>query len=80
MEAISFSALGYDAAMMMVQAIEKAGSTDSAAIVDALKNIEYEGVTGDITFDENNNPIKTVSIILIKDGAYTLFTKMKSDE
>ena len=79
-EAISFSALGYDAAMMMVQAIEKAGSTDSAAIVDALKNIEYEGVTGDITFDENNNPIKTVSIILIKDGAYTLFTKMKSDE
>ena len=64
----------------MIQAIKEAGSTDSDAIITAMKNIEYEGVTGSITFDDNNNPIKTVSIILIKDGEYTLFTKMQSDE
>ncbi|HHV43005.1 MAG TPA: ABC transporter substrate-binding protein [Clostridiaceae bacterium] len=80
MEAISFAALGYDGAMMMAQAIEEAGSTDADAIINALKNIEYEGVTGNITFDENNNPIKPVTIILIKDGNYTLFSKMQSDE
>lgn len=80
MEAVSFAALGYDAANMMIQAIEEAGNTDSDAIIDAMKNLEYEGVTGNITFDDNNNPIKTVSIILIKDGEYTLYTKMQSDE
>ncbi|HHU07555.1 MAG TPA: ABC transporter substrate-binding protein [Clostridiaceae bacterium] len=80
MEAVSFAALGYDAAHMMIQAIEEAGSTDSDAIIAAMKDIEYEGVTGSITFDDNNNPIKTVSIILVKDGEYTLFTKMQSDE
>ncbi len=79
-EAVSFSALGYDAAMIMLQAIEEAGSTDSDAVVAALKNIKYEGVTGDITYDAENNPIKTVTIILIKDGEYTMFDKMQSDE
>lgn len=80
MEAVSFAALGYDAARMMMQAIEEAGSTDSQAIIDAMKNIEFEGITGNIIFDDNNNPIKTVSIILIENGEYTLFTKMKSDD
>lgn len=79
-EAVSFAALGYDAARMMMQAIEDAGSTDSQAIIDAMKNIEFEGITGDITFDDNNNPIKTVSIISIEDGEYTLFAKMRSDD
>lgn len=32
-----------------------------------------DGVTGHITFDENNNPIKTLSIIQIKDGAYHFY-------
>ena len=80
MEAVSFAALGYDAARMMLQAIEEAGSTDSQAIIDAMKNIKFKGITGDITFDENNNPIKTVSIISIVDGEYTLFAKMQGDD
>lgn len=67
----SFAALGYDAAYMMAQAITNAGSTDAQAIVDAMKAIEFDGVTGHIIFDENNNPIKDVAVLKLLDGKAT---------
>ena len=73
----AFSALGYDGANIMMNAIEKAGSTDSKAIIEALKNTEYKGVTGNIKFDENGDPIKGVSIIQIQNGQYKLFDKIE---
>jgi branched-chain amino acid transport system substrate-binding protein len=42
----SFAALGYDAAYILADAIKRAGNTDKAAIVKALKDTNYEGVTG----------------------------------
>ena len=74
----SFSALGYDSVYLMVEAIKKANSTDSAAIVDALKNIEYTGVTGSYRFDENRNPIKSVFMTTIENGQYKLFKKFEA--
>lgn len=73
----AFSALGYDGANIMMNAIETAGSTDSKAIIDAIKNTEYKGVTGNIKFDENGDPIKGVSIIQIENGEYKLFDKIE---
>ncbi|MCI5839562.1 MAG: ABC transporter substrate-binding protein [Peptoniphilaceae bacterium] len=70
----SFSALSYDAVYMMKQAIEEAGSTDPQAISDKLANIDFEGVTGKLKFDENHNPIKSVSIIKIDGDKYSLDT------
>ncbi len=67
----AFSALSYDAAYMFKAAIEKAGSTDKQAVVDALKTLDYAGVTGHLTFDEKNNPVKAVTIIKIVNGEYT---------
>lgn len=69
---ISFAALGYDAVMMMAQAISEAGSTESADIVTALDAIEYDGVTGAITFDENGDPIKPIKFIAVEGGEYVL--------
>ena len=73
----AFSALGYDAIYMMKEAIEKAGSTEKQAIVDALKGIEYDGITGYLTFDENNNPVKAVTILKIQNGEYVFDSKIK---
>ena len=70
----SFAALGYDSAYMVKQAIEEAGSLDSQAMIDAMKAINYEGITGSIQFDENNNPVKAVSIIEVTNGEYKLDT------
>lgn len=72
-----FEALGYDAAMLMVNAVkaaeEKGLATGSdeykQAIVDALKATDgLQGVTGTFTFDEENNPIKTASILQLQGG------------
>ena len=72
----AFAALGYDAANIMMNAIETAGSTDSQAIIDSIKSTAYKGVTGEITFDENGDPIKEVSILKIEGGKYKLFEKI----
>lgn len=67
----AFSALSYDAAYMLKAAMEKAGSTDKQAVVDALKTLDYDGVTGHLTFDEKNNPVKAVTVLKIVNGEYT---------
>ena len=66
----SVTPCGYDAYMAAVNAIEKAGSTEGAAIRDALAALEVKGlVTGDLKFDENGDAIKTYAVIkTIKDG------------
>lgn len=73
----AFSALGYDAVYMLKSAIEKAGSTDKQKIVDALKGIEYDGVTGYLTFDDHNNPVKAVTVLKIENGKYVFDSKVK---
>lgn len=73
---VSFAALGYDAMKILAAAIEKAGSTDKEAVVKALAETNVTSVTGTITFDENRNPVKDVSIIKIENGSNRLFTKM----
>lgn len=65
-----FAVLGYDAMNMMIEAIKAAGSTDSNAITKAMSGLKFKGLTGEITFDANRNPVKTCAIITIKDGAY----------
>lgn len=76
----AFSALGYDAAHMLVEAIKQAGSTDADAIVNAMKALQYSGVTGAMTFDENNNPVKAVSIITMQEGIYSFYKTVERSE
>ena len=44
-------------------------------VIDALQATDLEGVTGHIIFDEDGNPVKDLTIIEIKDGAYTFYSK-----
>jgi len=65
------TALAFDAYMIAIGAIEKAGSTDGTAVRDAIAATKnYSGASGIITFDNNGNPKKTVNIDIIKSGAY----------
>lgn len=80
----ALAALGYDATMILYNAIAAAvekGATIGAtadsyqAIIDAMKATDLDCVTGHITFDENNNPVKQCTIIEIKDGKYQFYKK-----
>jgi len=70
-EPSAFSALSYDTAYLLKAAIEKAGTTDKEAVAKAIKEIQFEGITGQLTFDEKNNPVKSITIIKIVNGDYT---------
>ena len=65
-----FAVLGYDAMNMMIQSIKTAGTTDSDKVIDAMKGISFKGLTGNITFDAERNPVKSAVINTIQDGAY----------
>jgi len=66
-----FAALGYDLAMFVADGIKRAGSTDTAAIKDALAATkDFKGVTGTFSMDENHDPVKAVVVVEIQNGEY----------
>lgn len=69
-----FAALGYDGVKLLADAIERAGSTESEAIRDALAATEgFEGITGVVTYEEGSRvPSKGCALIEVKDGVFTL--------
>ena len=72
-----FAALAYDSTLLVAEAIEKAGSADPAKIGEAMAKISgFKGVSGEVTFNEQHNPIKSAVIIEHKDGVQTFKTKV----
>ena len=59
------SAQGYDAVYVLANAIKTAGTTAPGNIAKALRNSNYKGVTGDISFKENGD-LKKNNVILKK--------------
>ena len=70
----AFAALGYDTLNLMVDAIKRAGGTDSAAVKSAIEATkDFPGITGSITFSADSHiPQKGVTMIDVKGGKFTL--------
>lgn len=67
----ALAALGYDSARLLLDAIQRAGSTDSAKLRDALAQTkDFEAVTGRITIDQERNPTKPAIILTIRQGQF----------
>lgn len=65
----ALAATAYDAARIMFDAIKRAGSTDGAAIRDALaKTSNFQGVTGIVTINAERNAVKPIVMIRIEQG------------
>lgn len=60
----SATVLAFDAYIIAIDAINRAGTaTNGTAVRDALQNtIQFVGVSGTISFNENGDPIKSVTI------------------
>jgi len=67
----TFSVTGYDAYLIMIDAIERAGSTNPDAIKAALDETDFVGARGETRFDEEGNAILGCPVIEIKDGKKT---------
>ncbi|HYF81619.1 MAG TPA: ABC transporter substrate-binding protein [Clostridia bacterium] len=71
-EPAAVTALAYDAYLILVKAIEAAGSADSVKIQQALlATKDFQGAAGVVNFDENRNAIKSAVIKVVKDGKFT---------
>lgn len=65
----ALAGLGYDAAMLLFDAMERAGTTDGPALRDAIAaTSNFTGITGQITLDANRNPIKPAVVLEVRDG------------
>jgi len=63
------AALGYDAYMIIIDAIKRAGKADPAAITKALAETKnFMGVTGSTTINETHDAVKPIGLVTIKDG------------
>jgi branched-chain amino acid transport system substrate-binding protein len=74
----TFSALGYDAARLLADAIQQAGSSDSQAVRDAIaKTAGFQGVTGQISLDANRNASKPGLVVTVKGGKFEIAEKIE---
>jgi branched-chain amino acid transport system substrate-binding protein len=72
------AALGYDAAKILCQAIQKAGSTEGDKIAAELaKTKDFDGVTGKISIDAKRDAVKPAVILEMKDGVPTYVTTIQ---
>jgi len=70
------AALTYDSFGLLWQALKNSGKVDRQAVRDALAKIpRYEGVTGNMQFQEGSgDPVKSAVILQIKGGKFVWFT------
>jgi branched-chain amino acid transport system substrate-binding protein len=74
----TFSALGYDAARLLADAIRRAGALNPQAIRDALATTTgFPGVTGQISLDANRNASKPGLIVTVRNGKFEIAEKIE---
>ena len=68
------AAVAYDAMILLADAVERAGTTDSIALRDALAATkDFPGLAGSITFTANGDANKSYRKLRIQDGEFVLF-------
>ncbi len=67
----AMAALGYDSAMILADAIKRAGSTDGTKVRDMLAATkDFDAVTGRITINAQRDATKSAVILQVKDGKF----------
>jgi len=67
----AMAALGYDSAMILADAMKRAGTTDGPKLRDAIAATkDFKAVTGSITLDDHRNATKAAVILKIEDGKF----------
>jgi branched-chain amino acid transport system substrate-binding protein len=67
----ALAACGYDSALVLADAIKRAGTTDGPKLRDAIAATkDFQAVTGKITINENRDATKSAVILKIEDGKF----------
>jgi branched-chain amino acid transport system substrate-binding protein len=63
--------VAYSAVMVAADAIERAGSTDSAKVIQALRKTAVSAPYGTVTFDDRQVARTAFQVVSVKDGHFT---------
>ncbi|HKX61549.1 MAG TPA: ABC transporter substrate-binding protein, partial [Verrucomicrobiae bacterium] len=67
----AMAALGYDSAMILADAMKRAGTTDGTKVRDMLAATkDFDAVTGRITINSQRDATKSAVILQVKDGTF----------
>jgi branched-chain amino acid transport system substrate-binding protein len=68
----ALAACGYDSALVLADAIKRAGSTEGAKVREAIAATkDFEAVTGRLTINEQRDATKSAVILQVKGGKFT---------
>jgi branched-chain amino acid transport system substrate-binding protein len=71
------AALTYDAVNLLLATIEKVGVDDPVLAAERMAQMHWAGVTGDIYFDAQHNPIKSATVLAIRQGQKVYVTTVE---
>lgn len=71
------TALGYDGYMVALEALKAADSIERDDIAEVMAGVTYEGVTGNIQFDENGDAVRDQAFIKATNNADASWTFVK---
>jgi branched-chain amino acid transport system substrate-binding protein len=69
----AYSAYAYDCAMSLLNAIKAAGSTDPAAVREAMLKLDFQGASKHVKFAENGDSGSNYIIYKVVDGKFVPF-------
>ena len=72
----ALATLAYDAANMLFQGMEAAGSADPAAVAEAMEGLTYDVVSGQSYYDDQHNPVKPAAILQVTEEGSQFITIM----
>jgi branched-chain amino acid transport system substrate-binding protein len=76
----AMAALGYDAAKLLADALQRAGTTSGPELRDAIAATrDFGGVTGRITIDPQRNAHKDAVVIKIENGRFRYFKSVPAE-
>jgi branched-chain amino acid transport system substrate-binding protein len=65
------AAMGYDAAMVLADAMNRAPDLNSASVRTAIaQTVNFPGVTGTITINSERNAVKPAVVLVVENGQY----------
>ena len=75
----SFSAYGYDAANVLIEAVRRAGKKDREAVLAEMRKMkDFPGILGPVNFDERGDAIgKSVGIFKVENGKFKFIKEVK---
>lgn len=72
-----FAMQGYNAGLILIDALKRSGSTDGTALAKAIAETkDLQVANGKLTYDENHNPIMGALILSLEGGVPTLKEKI----